>query len=86
MEKYWKTAELNSKDLTGTSPIFNAIYLNRNLMIKELLARKNLDLSVRDGVQRTVLEAAEFYDNYEAYELLSQAMRDRGIDLPNKKT
>jgi len=54
-------------------------------MIKDLLWRKNLDLNVKDGVNRNVLEAAEFYDNYEAYQLLKDALKERQINFVKEK-
>ena len=53
-------------------------------MIKELLQRKELDLNCRDGVNRNVLEAAEFYDNYEVYQILKEALKERQINLSNE--
>lgn len=78
-------ANVNKKDESGTFPIFNAIYLGRTLMIKELLQRKELDLNVRDGVNRNVLEAAEFYDNFEVYQIIKEAVKERQIILENYK-
>ena len=53
-------------------------------MIKELLQRKELDLNCSDGVNRNVLEAAEFYDNYEVYQILKEALKERQINLSNE--
>jgi len=76
-----KKAELNKKDQTGTTALFNAIYLGRTIMIKDLLEKTNLDLTIKDGKNRNALEAAEFYENYEIYKILKDAFQERGINI-----
>lgn len=74
-------ADLNRADKTGTYPLFNAIYLGRKLMIEEMLKNENLDLTVKDGANRNILQAAEFYEDYEIYKLLENSLKERKIEL-----
>lgn len=69
------------KDETGTSPLFTAIYLHRNLMIEEMLRNKHLDLKIKDGANRNLLQAAEFYENYDIYKLLKETLEERGVKI-----
>ena len=46
-------------------------------MIKELLAKPEIDINMKDSVNRTLLEAAEYFENYDAYQIIQEALKTR---------